>query len=200
MSDTHELERRERRDVQRNLARVLQAAQELFAERGAEVKMEEVARRAGVGVGTVYRRFPSKEHLFAAVSEAACHDTRRCLAEAVADTGDPIEQLRAIIVVQYQRSLHQAALLELRPADATRPLDAEHGGLYAALHELLARVIMAGQRQGRVRPGNPVMLAAITLELLSPRSVRNLCQQAGDCADQAADQVATFVVAGLAQS
>ena len=70
--------RRERKDAQRNLERVLNAAQALFAERGAEVTMEEVARRAGVGVGTIYRRFPSKEQLFAAVSHAACDHTRHC--------------------------------------------------------------------------------------------------------------------------
>ena len=50
--------RRERRDMVRNLERVLAAANELFAERGNSVTMEEVARRAGVGVGTVYRRIP----------------------------------------------------------------------------------------------------------------------------------------------
>ncbi|NJN15154.1 MAG: helix-turn-helix transcriptional regulator [Oscillochloris sp.] len=60
MSDHVHSERRERKDVQRNLERVLQAARELFAERGSDVKMEEVARRAGVGVGTIYRRFAGK--------------------------------------------------------------------------------------------------------------------------------------------
>ena len=60
-SDTNE--RRERKDAQRNLERVLHAAHELFAERGADVTMEEVARRAGVGVGTLYRHFTTKDVL-----------------------------------------------------------------------------------------------------------------------------------------
>src|SRR3954447_484440 len=66
-SDIHASGERMRKDVRRNLERVLQAAHELFAERGTDVTMEEVARHAGVGIGTVYRRFPSKEHLFVAV-------------------------------------------------------------------------------------------------------------------------------------
>src|SRR5512144_1721784 len=93
--------RRERKDAQRNLERVLQAAHELFAERGADVTMEEVARRAGVGVGTIYRRFPSKEHLFAAVSHAACADMRHCLVEAAQAEHDPLLKLRALVLVQY---------------------------------------------------------------------------------------------------
>src|SRR5919202_1589992 len=92
-------ERRERKDAQRNMERVLRAAHALFAERGADVTMEEVARRAGVGVGTIYRRFPSKEHLFAAVSHAACADMHHCLIEAASEERDPVSKLRALIIV-----------------------------------------------------------------------------------------------------
>jgi AcrR family transcriptional regulator len=46
-------------DARRNLESVLRAAREVFGELGYDAPMEEVARRAGVGVGTVYRRFPS---------------------------------------------------------------------------------------------------------------------------------------------
>src|SRR5688500_506626 len=94
-------ERSERKEAAGNFERVPQAAHELFAEQGVDVTIEAVARRAGVGVGTVYRRFPSKEHLFAAVSHAACADTHRCLAEAAASTSDPIAKLRALVIVHY---------------------------------------------------------------------------------------------------
>jgi AcrR family transcriptional regulator len=56
-----------RADAQRNLDRVLDAACECFAEQGIETSVDEIARRAGVGHGTVFRRFPSKEALLAAV-------------------------------------------------------------------------------------------------------------------------------------
>ncbi|MBV6777124.1 helix-turn-helix domain-containing protein [Xanthomonas euvesicatoria pv. eucalypti] len=55
-----------RADAQRNRERLLAAAEEVFLERGAEASMEDVAKRAGVGIGTLYRRFPTRESLFAA--------------------------------------------------------------------------------------------------------------------------------------
>ena len=58
-----------RRDAARNRERILAAAAELFTERGLQVTLDEVAHRAGVGVGTVYRRFPDKEALTDALFE-----------------------------------------------------------------------------------------------------------------------------------
>ena len=56
-----------RRDAERNRQRILQAASEVFNERGLEVSLDEIARYAGVGVGTVYRRFRTKEELVEAL-------------------------------------------------------------------------------------------------------------------------------------
>src|SRR5580692_10594245 len=56
-------ERPLRRDAERNRQRILAAAAEVFTERGLDVTLDEVARVAGVGIGTVYRRFPDKESL-----------------------------------------------------------------------------------------------------------------------------------------
>ncbi len=58
-----------RRDAERNRQRILAAAGELFAERGLGVTLDDIARHAGVGVGTVYRRFPDKEVLIDALFE-----------------------------------------------------------------------------------------------------------------------------------
>lgn len=184
--------RAERSDVRRNMERVLRAAQELFAERGPDVTMCEVAARAGVGVGTIYRRFPSKEQLFAAVSDAACADTSTCLAQAAGDAADPAGKLRAVVVAQYQHSLHHAALLDTPPADT----DYDHRGLYPALHALIAEVIAEGQAEGRFRPGDPTMLAALSMEILTPRAVQRLCRIAGGC-ESAAHRAADFILAGL---
>jgi AcrR family transcriptional regulator len=58
-------ERPLRRDAERNRQRILAAASEVFTERGLDATLDEVARAAGVGIGTVYRRFPDKESLIA---------------------------------------------------------------------------------------------------------------------------------------
>jgi AcrR family transcriptional regulator len=74
-----------RADARRNLARVLEVAGECFAERGLDVSVDEIARRAGVGHGTVFRHFPTKDALVAAV-------IRVQLADAVETARDALEQ------------------------------------------------------------------------------------------------------------
>jgi AcrR family transcriptional regulator len=56
-----------RADAERNRRRLIDAAVEVFAERGLEASTAEIARRAGVGQGTVFRRFPTKDDLVAAI-------------------------------------------------------------------------------------------------------------------------------------
>ena len=63
------VERPLRRDAERNRLRILQAARELFAERGLAVTLDDVAHRAGLGVGTVYRRFSCRDQLIDALFE-----------------------------------------------------------------------------------------------------------------------------------
>src|SRR6266571_7194451 len=58
--------RRLRADAARNRAAIIDAASEVFAEHGLEAPLEEIALRAGVGIATLYRRFPAREHLVAA--------------------------------------------------------------------------------------------------------------------------------------
>jgi AcrR family transcriptional regulator len=81
-----------RADAARNRARVLEVAYETFAAEGLAVPIDEIARRAGVGAGTVYRHFPTKEDLFRAVIEdrlgRIVDDGRALLA-----SGDPGEAL-----------------------------------------------------------------------------------------------------------
>src|ERR1700759_1324790 len=63
-----------RADAARNRVRVLETAYETFAAEGLSVPIDEIAARAGVGAGTVYRHFPSKEDLFEAVTRARVED------------------------------------------------------------------------------------------------------------------------------
>jgi AcrR family transcriptional regulator len=77
-----------RRDAERNRQRILSAASEVFTEFGLDVSLDEVARHAGVGVGTVYRRFGTKEDLVAALFEDRV-DAIAALAERAVHEPDP---------------------------------------------------------------------------------------------------------------
>jgi AcrR family transcriptional regulator len=77
-----------RRDAQRNRERLLEAARELFAQRGLAVTLDDIAQRAGVGVGTAYRRFGSREELIVALFEERMHEIVSLAQEAFA-SDDP---------------------------------------------------------------------------------------------------------------
>jgi len=86
-----------RADAQRNRARLLEAADVVFAERGAAASLEEIAQRAGVGIGTLYRHFATREALLAAACDdrlvAHAQQTRRRSASV-----DPLVTLRRFLV------------------------------------------------------------------------------------------------------
>jgi AcrR family transcriptional regulator len=87
-----------RADARRNRARILQAARELFASDEPEVQMDDIARRAGVGVGTVYRHFPDKEALMGELVRERFVLFNERLGQAVADEGaDPFEALADVL-------------------------------------------------------------------------------------------------------
>jgi AcrR family transcriptional regulator len=78
----HTLRRRPKRaDARRNYEKVLAAARDAFAERGASTSLEEIARRAGVGIGTLYRNFPNRQSLLEAVYVDEVADLCRSAAE-----------------------------------------------------------------------------------------------------------------------
>lgn len=77
-----------RRDAERNRQRILRAAAEVFSERGLDATLDDVAHRAGVGVGTVYRRFPDKESLVGELFQDRI-DTLVSVAEEACTADDP---------------------------------------------------------------------------------------------------------------
>src|ERR1700691_2520790 len=85
--------RKPRADSILNRERVLEAAAEIFAAGGAQASLEAVARRAEVGIGTLYRHFPTREALFEAVYRREVHQLSE-LAEQLKDETSPVEALR----------------------------------------------------------------------------------------------------------
>jgi AcrR family transcriptional regulator len=81
-----------RKDAERNRLRILEAAGEVFADRGLAASLDDIARHAGVGVGTVYRRFPDKEALIDALFEQRI-EAFAAMAQAAGEHPDPWEGL-----------------------------------------------------------------------------------------------------------
>lgn len=113
-------DRRRRRDAVENRERILAAAEHAFRERGMAVDMRAVAAAAGVGVGTLYRHFPTREHLVHAVTGTDLAD----LAEASLPAGMPaIAALRAFFTAVMARLTGNQAMLDLLTAGS--PADEE---------------------------------------------------------------------------
>lgn len=144
---THQAPRR--KDAARNRQRILDAAKELFAERGLGVTLHDIAARAGVGVGTIYRHFPSKEPLIDAVFEEHLAEMTALFEEALANP-DPWES----IVWGHERVLeHQARNRGLKELllGTTSEAPERARQLRARLHPLAQRLIERGQAAGVVR-------------------------------------------------
>ncbi|MFI5717894.1 TetR/AcrR family transcriptional regulator [Nocardia sp. NPDC051750] len=90
--------RRLRADAARNQLRIVEAARELFADRGLEITLDDVAERAGVGVGTVYRRFANKTEL---ISEVFEHHLDEFAGAAEASKREPDPWLGLVQFVEY---------------------------------------------------------------------------------------------------
>jgi len=88
--------RRPRRDALRNDAIIIDAARAVFAEQGPQASMESIAARAGLGVGTIYRRFAGKEDLLDAIARLFVEEMDAAAADALADP-DPARGLDRFI-------------------------------------------------------------------------------------------------------
>lgn len=114
-------------DAQRNLEHVLRAAREVFGELGYGAPMEDVARRARVGVGTVYRRFPSKDVLVRRIAE---EETARLTDQAKAALGQEEEPWQALS--RFLRTSVASGAGRLLPPQVLRVGSAEEDGVEEA--------------------------------------------------------------------
>jgi AcrR family transcriptional regulator len=143
------LTRPKRADARRNYELVLAAAREAFAEGGESTSLEEIARRAGVGIGTLYRHFPSRQALVEALYIDEVEEVCRSAAEL--DAADPWEALngwfeRFIAYLGTKRALAHELLNYL---DHDAPLfQTCRASLFTAGEPLLTRA----QEAGVVRP------------------------------------------------
>jgi AcrR family transcriptional regulator len=157
-----------RADAQRNLDRILEAASDAYAELGPDVTMDEIARRAGVGHGTVFRRFPTKDALRAAVIRARLEELL-AHARALLDKPDPAAALEEFVWAAAEACRRDRTLFEgiehLDVADAKKEL-----------HDVVGQLIRRSQRSGAIRRGldahdiGALVGAAIQASMHSERS------------------------------
>ena len=159
-----------RRDAELNLGRILEAARDVFAEQGYDAPMEAIATRADVGVGTLYRRFPTKADLFSAVVEAARRRNREIAEEVLADVppGDAVFEFvrRCIAVPSVWRDTISAP-----PWASTR------GTGLVQIAPLLAEIVERSKDAGTLRA--EVEVTDIVMVLKAVRSIADLCDTPG---------------------
>ena len=141
--------RPQRADARRNYEKVLAAAREAFAEGGESTALEEIARRAGVGIGTLYRHFPSRQALLEALYLGEVEEMCRSAAEL--DGTDPWEALEGWFegFIAYMATKRALAAELLNYLDQDAPLfQVCRASLFEAGEPLLKRA----QEAGVVRP------------------------------------------------
>ncbi|WP_344650351.1 helix-turn-helix domain-containing protein [Cryptosporangium japonicum] len=156
-----------RRDAERNRQRVLAAAREVFAARGVDVTLDDIAHHAGVGVGTVYRRFPSRELLVEALFAERLERLVALAAEARADP-DP---WAALVRFAELSAADMAADRGLRDVVFSRVHGREHverarARLEPEIDDLVARAHAAGALRPGVAGGDLVMLQFMVAAVL----------------------------------
>ena len=139
--------RGQRADARRNRERVLVAARDQFAERGLDAQMDDIARAAGVGVGTVYRHFPTKESLLEALAQQK-FDAKAQAAREALDIEDPWE---AFVYFMSSATRITAGDLALSEAMGQLPGLCRQAAERAGLGDLVAEVVERAHASGQLR-------------------------------------------------
>ncbi len=138
-----------RADARRNRERIVVAARKVFAQYGREAQMDDVARKAKVGVGTVYRHFPTKEALVQALAEDKFERLNRA-AHAALEVEDGWEAFVTFVRHSADQMARDRALYEA-VQDADSRAAAERAGLRETMAELIARAQASGQLREDLR-------------------------------------------------
>jgi AcrR family transcriptional regulator len=142
--------RKTRADAQRNRDRLLEVAKEAFTRSGANTSLDDIAQQAGVGPGTLYRHFPTREELLQAVYRSELE--KLAAAEPrLAQTMKPIEALRAWLLLFVDAIAAKAVI-----APALNTLLGDHKKMfqasYAQMHEAIRSLVKRAIQSGDIRP------------------------------------------------
>ncbi|AFS14337.1 MULTISPECIES: TetR/AcrR family transcriptional regulator [Mycobacterium] len=135
-----------RADAARNVERILRAAREVYGELGPDAPVEAVARRAGVGERTLYRRFPTKADLVLAALEQSIAEDLTPVIDAARRATDPLRGLTQLIEAAISLGAREHSLLA-----AARRAGSLTSDISMSLNAALAELAREGQRLGRIR-------------------------------------------------
>ncbi|WP_028926224.1 TetR/AcrR family transcriptional regulator [Pseudonocardia acaciae] len=143
-----------RADARRNYGRLVECAKAAFLERGTGASLEDIARHAGVGIGTLYRHFPSRVALIDAVFREEAN-TLLGLADGLVDAPEPVDALLTWLraVIAYHRAYHGLAAVLMASGSDSGALTSSIGPIRRAGGALLGRA----QRAGAIRADADIM-------------------------------------------
>jgi AcrR family transcriptional regulator len=139
-------DRKPRADAQRNRERVLEVAKQEFTRVGANASLEDIAKKAGVGPGTLYRHFPTREDLLVAVYRSEV-EKLAAAERTLADREAPVEALRAwlLLFVDAVETKHIIApVLNTLVGDPKKVFETSYAQIHEALRALVKRAIKSG--------------------------------------------------------
>jgi AcrR family transcriptional regulator len=148
------VQRRPRADAQRNRERILEVAKEAFTRLGANISLDDVAKQAGVGAGTLYRHFPTRDALLEAVYRTEVEKLAAAEGE-FAKTMPPIEALRAwmLLFVDYIAAKQIIApALNTMVGGPSKLFDATGDLIKGAIQRLVDRAIKSGDVRADLDP------------------------------------------------
>jgi AcrR family transcriptional regulator len=138
--------RKPRADAQRNRERILEVAKRAFTRSGADTSLDDIAKQAGVGPGTLYRHFPTREELLKAVYRNELENLATA-EEKFAETMPPVEALRAWLLLFVDAVAAKqiiAAALNTLVGDHKKVFEASYAQMHQAIHRLVKRAVKSG--------------------------------------------------------
>ncbi|MBS1877291.1 MAG: TetR/AcrR family transcriptional regulator [Acidobacteria bacterium] len=145
--------RKPRADARRNRERILEVAKEVFTRSGADSSLDEIAKLAGIGPGTLYRHFPSRESLLEGVY---CGEVEKLAAaeRRFSDTLTPVEALRAwmLLFVDYIGAKQIIAPALNTMVGGSKVFECARDQVQGAIHRLVARAIESGDIRADLDP------------------------------------------------
>ena len=139
--------RKPRADAQRNRERILEVAKQAFTRSGADTSLDDIAKQAGVGPGTLYRHFPTRAELLKAVYRNELENLATA-EEKFAETRPPVEALRAWLLLFVDAIAAKqliAPALNTLLGDPKKVFEASYAQMHQAIHRLVKRAVKSGE-------------------------------------------------------